>query len=154
MFHTIISGGQTGVDRAALRAARGLGLSCGGWCPKGRQAEDGVIPREFALTQTDSDDYEVRTRFNVRDSDATLIVSNGPLDRGTELTAALANQARKPYRVVDLACESTPRATAAWINTVPGGVLNVAGPRESNCPGIETLAEDWLRALFAACTSS
>ena len=76
----IISGAQTGADRAALDAALALGLPIGGWVPRGRRAEDGPVPDRYPnLRETDTDDYETRTRWNVQDADATLILSHGPL---------------------------------------------------------------------------
>ena len=86
----IVSGGQTGVDRAALDAALALGIPCAGWCPKGRRAEDGAIPERYPVAETESADYEERTRLNVGDADATLILASGPLSGGTGLTAETA----------------------------------------------------------------
>jgi hypothetical protein len=87
IIRKIISGGQTGADRAAFDAALALGLPIGGWVPKGRKAEDGVIPAHYSnLRETDADDYESRTRLNVREADATLILSHGPLTGGSQLT--------------------------------------------------------------------
>src|SRR5436305_1193025 len=83
---TIFSGGQTGVDRAALDVALELGIPCSGWCPRGRRAEDGTIPPRYPLQETRSLAYPVRTRWNVRDSDGTLILTRGRPDRGTALT--------------------------------------------------------------------
>ena len=79
MVRQIISGGQTGVDRAALDVALDAGLPCGGWCPRGRRAEDGPIVAQYPLMETDSPDYQMRTRRNVEDADATLILTLGPL---------------------------------------------------------------------------
>src|SRR5947199_5509021 len=92
MFTNIVSGGQTGVDRAALDVALELGLPCGGWCPRGRRAEDGPIPAHYPLCETRSPIYPVRARWNVRDSDATLILTRGRADRGTALTREPARQ--------------------------------------------------------------
>src|SRR5438876_1977372 len=86
----IISGGQTGVDRAALDVALELGIPCGGWCPQGRRAEDGVIPARYPLRETPWWGYPQRTEWNVRDSDGTLILAEGEPDRGTVLTRELA----------------------------------------------------------------
>src|SRR5688572_16678238 len=97
----IISGGQTGVDRAALDVALELGLPCGGWCPKGRKAEDGVIDPKYPLQETSTDDYPQRTEKNVQDSDATLILTRGKPDGGTALTRSLAREHKKPCKVVN-----------------------------------------------------
>ena len=86
----IVSGGQTGVDRAALDVAGALGLARGGWCPKGRLAEDGTIPDRYPLAETETAAYEERTRLNVADADATLVLNWGPLEGGTLLTAETA----------------------------------------------------------------
>lgn len=86
----LLSGGQTGVDRAALDAALALGIPCGGWCPQGRRAEDGQIPARYPLTETGSPGYRERTYLNVRDSDGTLILARGALSGGTTLTRRVA----------------------------------------------------------------
>ena len=147
----VVSGGQTGVDRAALDAALALGVAVGGWCPAGRWAEDGPIPDRYPLRPTPSADPAQRTRWNVRDSDATLILSPGPLAGGTSLTADGARQRGRPLRVADPASTAVDEV-AAWIARVvpPGGALNVAGPRESEAPGIGALARRWLGATLAA----
>src|SRR5438309_6802555 len=98
-FTKIISGGQSGVDRAALDVALELGISCGGWCPKGRRAEDGVIPEQYPVRENASTSYPPRTEMNVRDSDGTLILTNGRPDRGTALTVNLAKRYEKPCLV-------------------------------------------------------
>src|SRR5213080_1459301 len=97
----IVSGGQTGVDRAALDVALELGIPCGGWCPIGRRAEDGVIPDRYPLRQAPSANYADRTALNVRDSDGTLILARGPLRGGTALTKTFAERYGRPYLVVD-----------------------------------------------------
>src|SRR5688572_12994856 len=88
----IVSGGQTGVDRGALDAAIALGIEHGGWCPRGRLAEDGQIPRRYQLTETKTSKYRERTERNVLDSDGTLILFRALLSGGTELTRRLAVQ--------------------------------------------------------------
>src|SRR3989442_2721366 len=88
----IVSGGQTGVDRAALDTALALGLPCGGWCPRGRRAEDGPLPTRYPLRETPSSSYPERTVWNVRDSDGTLILHRGRLSGGTALTLRLVSR--------------------------------------------------------------
>ena len=94
-LNTVISGGQSGVDRAALDAAIQLSIAHGGWCPQGRRAIDGMIDERYQLTETPSAHYSQRTEWNIRDSDATLILGWGPLDGGSALTAKLAGQMKK-----------------------------------------------------------
>ncbi|MCS6770679.1 MAG: putative molybdenum carrier protein [Kiritimatiellae bacterium] len=131
----IVSGGQTGVDRAALDAALALGVPHGGWCPKGRLAEDGAIPRRYRLRQVKSPDPSVRTLANVRDSDATLILARGPLTGGTRYTAECARALRRPLLVVDPTGTSDPvPRILRWLARVARNrpiVLNIAGPRAS-----------------------
>ncbi|MEW5774286.1 MAG: putative molybdenum carrier protein [Thermodesulfobacteriota bacterium] len=140
----IISGGQTGVDRAALDAALALGLPLGGWCPRGRRAEDGTIPPVYSLRETASSGYASRTLRNVREADATLILCRGRLSGGTGLTAALARKLGKPALVVDLAGKPSVRQVRSWARRHRVEVLNVAGPRESKCPGIQRQATRFL----------
>jgi hypothetical protein len=144
----VVSGGQTGVDRAALDAARALGLPCGGWCPRGRLAEDGPIDLAYALVETPSTDYAQRTEWNVRDSDGTLVLVRGRATGGTALTIAVARRQGKPLLVVDLARDPSPAEAAQWIEAGTIGVLNVAGPRETQKPGIGREARLFLERLF------
>jgi len=151
----IVSGGQTGVDRAALDVALQLAIPCGGWCPKGRLAEDGVIAERYPLTETASADADERTRLNVRDADATLILNSGPLAGGTRRTAELAGDMARPHLVVNLDdAASTPAAAAAWLARVRPQTLNVAGPRASKAPGVHEKAAAYLRALLALTRST
>jgi hypothetical protein len=145
----IVSGGQTGVDRGALDAAMALGIPHGGWCPRGRLAEDGRIPGRYRLRETASPEYHLRTEQNVLDSDATLILCRGPLSGGTELTRQLAARHQKPCLVVDLDDPPPLDDLRRWIARFQIDTLNVAGPRESQCPGIAPQATDFLRRLFA-----
>jgi hypothetical protein len=148
----IISGGQTGVDRAALDAAIELGLDYGGSVPKGRKAEDGPIDEKYGkLTELGSLSYRVRTQRNVADSDATLIIIRGGFSGGTALTARRASTRHKPCLIVDLKKMDEARAlgkATAWLNLVRPGTLNVAGPRESEVPGIYGTAYRFLRLLL------
>ncbi|HET9149420.1 MAG TPA: putative molybdenum carrier protein [Alphaproteobacteria bacterium] len=134
---SVVSGGQSGVDRAALDAALSLEIPVGGWCPKGRWAEDGPLSGRYPLRETGSPDPDVRTAANVCDSDATLVVIAAASDAGTDRTAEAAQRAAKPCLIVDLANERRALAEAvAWLAVVRPRVLNVVGPRESSAPGI------------------
>ena len=144
----LISGGQTGVDRAALDVALAGGLQIGGWCPKGRLAEDGTIPMIYPLQETPSPQYAQRTRWNVRDADGTLILTCNEPTGGTALTIHTAERLHKPFRVIDLTTPEDPRDVASWIFHTDITVLNVAGPRESLCPGVYQKAFDWLQEML------
>ncbi|MGI9471607.1 MAG: putative molybdenum carrier protein [Rubripirellula sp.] len=131
----IVSGGQTGVDRAALDVALAMGLQHGGWCPSGRLAEDGQVPPHYELRETDSTEYPVRTERNVIDSDATLILYEGKLKGGTLLTRRICKRLDKPF--LSHAIDRKPvDEVRRWLATTRPMNLNVAGPRESTCPGI------------------
>lgn len=144
----IVSGGQTGVDRGALDAAIASGIPHGGWCPRGRLAEDGTIPAHYQLTETDSPEYHLRTEKNVLDSDATLILCRGELKGGTKLTRQLAARHARPCLVVDLDQSIDLDEIRRWILQSQVATLNVAGPRESQSPGISAQAEELIRRLF------
>lgn len=144
----IVSGGQTGVDRAALDAALALGIAIGGWCPKGRRAEDGIIPARYPLTETTSDDYKERTELNVRDSDATLIIKQGWTTPGTSLTIRLTGKHRRPCRIINLEDGFDTDTLVKWLE--PYSVVNVAGPRESSVPGIGNRAYKVLLEILGA----
>lgn len=148
----VVSGGQTGVDRAALDAAIELGLPHDGWCPLGRRAEDGRLASRYLLRETDSPRYDVRTRQNVLDSDATLVLFRGTLSGGTELTYRLALRENRPCLAVDLGSPADPSpdpaSTREWLRRLKIRRLNVAGPRESQRPGIYDQAKAYLLALL------
>ena len=137
------------MDRAALDVARELGMPCGGWCPRGRLAEDGPIDPRYPLRETPSDDYAERTEWNVRDADATLILTIGQPAGGTAFTVDCAKRLKKPFRILDLS--RTPRIATvrAWLSRHRVNILNVAGPRESKCVGIYAQAARCLRLLFS-----
>lgn len=144
----IVSGGQSGVDRAALDVALSLGIPCGGWCPLGRWAENGRIGERYPLRETPSFDTSQRTEWNIRDADGTLVLACGDVSGGTALTIALAGAMNKPLLTLDLDADPDPDAVREWVKAHGIGVLNVAGPRESKCPGIYDRAAGFLRRVF------
>ena len=151
MISQIVSGGQTGADRAALDVAIELGIDYGGWCPAGGWAEDLVVPPGLLaiypeLTATAEPEPAVRTRLNVRDSDATLVVWDGrTLSPGTHLTIDVARELGRSLLVTRGDLEETQE----WLSALPVGLtLNVAGPRESNGPGTYARTVRLLRAVL------
>lgn len=124
----IVSGGQIGVDRAALDFALERGFEIGGWCPKGRKAEDGTIHVRYLLEETPSEEYSVRTEWNVRDSDGTLILYQKEMSGGTALTSRMAKKHKKPCLEIDL-LEKNPPDIWKWIEDNDIAILNIAGPR-------------------------
>lgn len=149
----IVSGGQTGVDRGALDAALAAGWPCGGWCPAERAAEDGAIPARYPVVAIDAADPAVRTRRNVEDSDATLILCHSGLSGGTWLTARLCETLERPCLIVDAAEIDVPDAVCrvrdfACSHQIE--VLNVAGPRQSGWPGGAAYARSVIRGLLTA----
>jgi Circularly permutated YpsA SLOG family len=145
----IISGGQTGVDRAALDFAIERRFAYGGFCPKGRRAEDGVIPLHYNLVETRSADYAERTERNVDAADGTLILHRGELSSGTQFTAELCHDKEKPVFMIDLDNPADrPAAFQGWLQKNHIKTLNVAGPRESQRPGISAQAAELLRQLL------
>lgn len=150
LVDTIVSGGQAGADRAALDWALEHNYRQGGWCPKGRKAEDGVIDSRYQLRETESDGYRQRTKLNVRDSDGTLIVNIGELGGGSLATLNFCHSMDKPVLVAPLDDGATPvvvRQVIAWVREEPIATLNVAGPRESKRPGIYRLTRKLLDAV-------
>jgi hypothetical protein len=133
----IISGGQTGVDRGALDAALDLGVECGGWCPAGRLAEDGIIPERYPVIELEDGGYAERTAQNVVDSDGTLIISNGEPIGGTRGTIERCIEKGKPYLIINYremsTLEAKGKALTFWQNRCIRR-LNVAGPRASQWP--------------------
>ncbi|TWU26227.1 putative molybdenum carrier [Novipirellula galeiformis] len=131
----IISGGQTGVDRAGLDVAIALGIGHGGWCPAGRLSEDGSIPSRYELQEMASSEYPPRTEQNVIDSDATLILYEKKLRSGTLLTRRICDRLGKAYLLVRLEVDE-PASIADWLAIHQPATLNIAGPRESSARGI------------------
>ena len=160
-LNTIVSGGQTGVDRAALDAAIAVGIKSAGWCPQGRRSEDGQIPACYQLKETASRNYTVRTEWNIRDSDGTLIIAMRTLTGGTRLTWRLAKKLQKPCHVVhlresadaELFSDQNPptdhcSAVVEWIRENRICVLNVAGPRASSHPEIHAEAQQLITEVL------
>jgi len=147
----IISGAQTGADRAALDFAINNDIPHGGWVPKGRLAEDGVIPIHYNVTEAPSAKYGRRTELNVVDADGTLIISHGELAGGSALTQKLAEKYGKPCLHIDLNHTPEFQATldiAHWIKSNRIGILNVAGPRASSDPRIYGAVMNILETVF------
>ncbi len=149
----IVSGGQTGVDRAALDAALDLGLPVGGWCPRGRRAEDGPLDPRYPLRETPERVYAQRTEWNVRDAQGTLILYRGALTGGTARTAEHAARYGRPLLSLDLDLAPDPVVAVDWLRRHGVAVLNVAGPRESGAPGIGAQARAWLGTLLRLATA-
>ena len=134
VLQTIISGGQTGVDRAALDACIEQGFPCGGWCPSGRKAEDGTISEEYPLTEIINGNYDDRTRKNIIDSDATLIIYQGTLTGGTLLTFNYGTEMGKPlflFKAESFFIEEQLKQLLTFLKSNNIKTLNVAGPRAS-----------------------
>lgn len=151
MITKIISGGQTGADRAGLDWAMKRGVSVGGWCPKGRLAEDGPIPISYPLVEAASADYLVRTRLNVRDSDGTLIVTpTSKLSRGALRTRNFAADLRRPWLRVQMWADPAlaTQAVAHFCKIQRIRVLNIAGTRATKAPGIAAFVIQLLDDAF------
>jgi putative molybdenum carrier protein len=144
----VISGGQTGVDRAALDAALTLGIHCGGFCPKGRKSEDGTIPEKYPLVETRSDNYSERTERNVKTADGTMILIAGNPDRGTQLTIDLCRRHNKSCLVINLNDGKDRVELKSWIKKNKIGVINIAGNRERISPGIHDKAYRFLMEIL------
>ena len=147
----IISGGQTGADRASLDFAIKHKIPYGGWVPKGRKAEDGLLSEKYNLQEMPTGSYSKRTERNVLDSDGTLIVSHGLLTGGSALTTGFAEHHRKPWIHIDLKTTSCPeggRIIREWFERNNIKTLNVAGPRASKDPEIYQAVLDLLEKAF------
>ena len=146
----IISGGQTGVDRAALDFALENKIPCGGWCPRGKLAEDGEIAKIYPLKETRSSRYEKRTKKNVESADGTLIIINEqPLSDGTSLTMKICEKLQKPFLIIDSSrAGPDKKAFWDWVASNNISVLNVAGPRESSAKGIYGQSKTLLSMLW------
>ena len=142
MITKIISGGQTGADQAALDFAIEHGIPHGGWIPKGRKTEDGILPDKYHLQEMPTASYPKRTEKNILDSDGTLIFSKGKLTGGSALTRKLAKQHQRPWLHVDLdqvTAREAAQMIAGWVDQNNIQTLNVAGPRASKDSGIHDI---------------
>jgi hypothetical protein len=130
----IISGGQTGVDRAALDVALKHGIDCGGWCPAGRLDEFGRIPDRYPVRELQAGGFTKRTLQNVKDSDGTVVIYSGQIGGGTEQTVRLCVELRRPHALIDasrIPAEDAANLISDFAHAKKIGILNVAGPRQS-----------------------
>ncbi|UZJ40655.1 putative molybdenum carrier protein [Prosthecochloris sp. SCSIO W1101] len=149
MFRKIVSGGQTGVDRAALDFALAHGIEHGGWCPKGRLAEDGTLDERYSLNETPRKEYNQRTEWNVRDSDGTLVIFILELTGGTLYTCEVARKLGKPVFTAESGGFGKEREVFDWLVNNNIEVLNIAGPRSSSEPGIYAMTLEFLGNIHA-----
>jgi hypothetical protein len=164
MLRKVISGGQTGVDQAALRAAKDCGLEIGGWCPPGRVCEAGVIPAEFPLKETERErspnapdvPRSQRTEWNVRDSDGTLVIEGSnppqagrPISAGVNWTIECAMHYQRALLVCEVGDPGAREKIQQWLVANGIATLNVAGPSEATSPGIDAEAYQRLKEIFA-----
>lgn len=148
---TIISGGQTGVDRGALDAALELDFPCGGWCPSGRIDEEGIIPARYPLRELPQGGYKARTIQNLNDADGTLVLYFGDLEGGTELTVFHCIKTQRPYRLIngwEISPERGAELALDFVQRHRLKSLNVAGPRASRRPEAEAYAYIVVRGLL------
>jgi hypothetical protein len=141
----IISGGQTGADQGALDAAIEAGLAHGGWIPKGRKTEAGPLPRKYRLKEMKTENNPRRTEMNIFEAHGTLIITRGKLIGGSALTRQVAKKHGFPCLHIDLDRALPAEAVCnakAWVDQYKIKVLHVAGPQESNSPGIHDIAFD------------
>jgi hypothetical protein len=133
----IISGGQTGVDRAALDVALRHEIECGGWCPAGRLDEFGKIPSHYPVQELQGAGFTARTLQNVKDSDGTVVIFSRELHGGTEQTVRFCVELQQPHQVIDaskISAEDAARSIGDFVRQKKIGILNVAGPRQSEWP--------------------
>jgi hypothetical protein len=148
MIRKVVSGGQTGVDRAALDSALDADIEVGGWCPRGRRAEDGAVPDRYPLDETPAPEYAQRTAWNVRDSDGTLVITDDEPAGGTARTIEEARERGRPLLHVRTATSDAVPRIVQWVEDHDVEVLNVAGPRASEADGIYERARAILDPLL------
>jgi predicted Rossmann-fold nucleotide-binding protein len=147
----IISGGQTGVDRAALDVALKHGIECGGWCPARRLDEFGRIPDQYPVRELAVGGFAERTLQNVKDSDGTVIIYPGKLGGGTEQTVCFCMELQRPHQIIDaskISAEDAAKLIAGFVRNHKVTILNVAGPRQSEWPEGYDYAYSVLDAFF------
>lgn len=147
----IVSGGQTGVDRAALDVALKHGIDCGGWCPAGRLDEFGGIPDRYPVEELGGGGFSERTLQNVQDSEGTVIIYPGKLSGGTERTVRFCVEQQRPYQLIDaskISTEAAAKLISDFVRKTKIGILNVAGPRASEWPGGYDYASRVLEAFL------
>ena len=145
MLKKIISGGQTGADRAGLDTAIAKNIPHGGWIPKGRKTEDGTLPDKYNLSEMPTASYPKRTEKNILDSDGTMIISHGKITGGSSLTRKLARQHEKPWihlDMNDLSVKEAAEQLARWIKGHKIQILNVAGPRATKDPDTYSITSE------------
>lgn len=151
MLKKIISGGQNGIDCAALRAAKSVGLETGGWLPKGCRTLDGkadFLLKEFNMQEHSSSEYPPRTEANVRDSDATLRLATNFKSAGEKCTLQAIKWYNKPYLDIDMRNPLEVQQVCQWLVANNVKTLNIAGNSENTSPGIGLLAEKYLIEVF------
>ena len=150
----IISGGQTGVDRAALDVALKHGIECGGWCPAGRLDEFGRIPDKYPLRELEEGSFAARTLKNVKESDGTIAFFSRELRGGTEYTGACCRQEQRPHHLIDAAItpvDHAARQIGEFIREHKIDIMNVAGPRQSEWPGGYSYVFEALELFLSNC---
>jgi len=147
MLEKIISGGQTGVDRAALDVALEFGIACGGSCPAGRTADDGPIPEKYPLTETSDYDHLVRTGNNVKDSDGSMLLYRDKLHGGTAYAMQMAKHMSREVMAIDLQKSPDPQVVVDWINRHSIHTLHIGGQREKTSPGIYQQAHTYIQKV-------
>jgi len=156
MLEKLISGFQTGVDRAVLDLAMQRQFPCGGWAPSGCQAEDGVLPKRYPIQGCKSHDERIATELNIIESDGTLIITRGRPMGETAMGRVIAERRAKHLLVIDLDQESDYRKAAAiikrWLENENIRILNVMGPRESRCNGIYNDTRELMECLYGMIT--